>query len=143
MAVGVHKHGAARRYKLTVKFLIDECLSPALVNEAHATGSEAYHLAHIGRAGSSDRRIAAYAIARDLILVTNNASDFRRVYAAQDLHPGLVILIPNTGRETQIRLFGAVLSRLRTMPDLVNKGLEADLLDDGAIFVEYELLRKT
>jgi len=126
-----------------VRFLIDECLSPVLVNEAHAAGSEAYHLAHIGRAGSSDSRIAAYAIARDLILVTNNASDFRRLYAAKDLHPGLVILIPNRGRETQIRLFGAVLSRLLTMPDLVNRGLEVDLVDDGANFIEYELPRRT
>jgi predicted nuclease of predicted toxin-antitoxin system len=126
-----------------VKFLIDERLSPALVNEAHAAGSEAYHLAHIGRVGLSDSRIAAYAIARDLILMTNNASHFRRLYAARDLHPGLVILIPNTGRETQIRLFGAVLSRLRTMPDLVNRALEVDFVDDGATIIEYELPRRT
>jgi predicted nuclease of predicted toxin-antitoxin system len=121
------------------EFLIDECLSPALVGEAQASGSEAHHLAHIGGAGSPDRQVVAHALVGDLVLVTNNVADFRRLYAAQDLHPGLVILIPNTDRETQVRLFRAVLARLGTMRDLVNKGLEVDLADERITFVEYEL----
>jgi len=124
-----------------VRFLIDECLSPALVREAQASGSEAYHLAHMGRAGLADRQVVAYAVARDLTVVTNNAGDFRRLYAAQHLHPGLVILIPNADREAQVGLFRAALARLGTMRDLINKGLEVDLVDDRIIFVEYELPR--
>src|SRR5205085_9121425 len=114
---------------------------PALGREAQASGSEAYHLAHMGKAGSPDGQVVDYALAHDLILVTNNATDFRRFYAAQDVHPGLVILIPNVERETQARLFGAVVARLGPMRDFVNKGLEVDLADDRIIFVEYELPR--
>ena len=59
-----------------MRFLIDECLSPALVREAQASGSEAYHLAHMGRAGSPDGQVVDYALARDLVLVTNNQAIF-------------------------------------------------------------------
>jgi len=65
-------------------------------------GHEAYHLAHIGGAGAEDWQIVELALARDMILVTNNTSDFRSLYAAQELHPGLVILVPNVERETPI-----------------------------------------
>jgi predicted nuclease of predicted toxin-antitoxin system len=126
-----------------VRFLVDECLSPALVGEAQRFGHEAYHLAHLGRAGLPDRDIAALALARDMVLVTNNAGDFRGLYATLDLHPGLMILIPNAERSTQIRLFRAVLSRIAAVPDLVNKGLEVDLDDDRITLVEYELSRGT
>ena len=49
-----------------------------------------------------------YAGDGDFILVTNNASDFRQLYAAQPLHAGLIILIPST-RMMQQRLFKAAL----------------------------------
>jgi hypothetical protein len=35
-----------------------------------------------------------YARDGDFILVTNNASDFRRLYVAQLLHAGLIIVVP-------------------------------------------------
>jgi predicted nuclease of predicted toxin-antitoxin system len=124
-----------------VRLLIDECLSPALVREAQRSGSEAHHLAHLGKAGLEDREVVAFALARDMILVTNNASHFRRLYAAQELHPGLMILVPNTDRETQLRLLQAALVRLRAMRDLVNKALEMDFDGDSIIFDEYELSR--
>ena len=121
-----------------MRLLIDECLSPALVPLAQASGYEAYHLAHIGRAGFEDWQIVELALARDMVLVTNNASDFRRLYAAEELHPGLVILVPNVGRETQRRLFRAALSRLRRIGELVNKALEVRLRGSDVIFDEYE-----
>jgi len=40
---------------------------------------------------------------------TNNASDYRRLYAAEPLHVGVVILIPNVGRRLQQRLFRGAL----------------------------------
>lgn len=124
-----------------MRLLIDECLSPALVREAQVAGSEAYHVAHVGRAGLADWAVVALALERDLILVTNNASDFRRLYATQELHPGLVILIPNAEREAQLRLFRAALGRLRVIGDLVNKAMEIDLVPDGIGFAEYDLAR--
>ena len=125
-----------------MRFLIDECLSPALVRVAQESGHEVYHLAHLGRAGAKDWEIVALAITRDLVLVTNNASDFRRLYAAQELHPGLVILVPNMGREAQLRLFRAAVSRSGEIGDLVNKALEADLRGGDVIFSDYDLLRE-
>jgi predicted nuclease of predicted toxin-antitoxin system len=126
-----------------VRFLIDECLSPALVYLAQRLGHEAYHLAHIGRAGAEDWQIVELALARDMILVTNNASDFRSLYTAQELHPGLVILVPNVERETQLRLFRAALARLRGIGELVNKALDVRLRDDAAIFDEYDWPRES
>jgi predicted nuclease of predicted toxin-antitoxin system len=121
-----------------VRFLIDECVSPALVPLAEASGHEAYHLAHLGRTGSEDWQIVEFALTRDMVLVTNNASDFRRLYAVSELHPGLVILVPNVARETQLRLFRAALARLRVIGELVNKALEVHFRGDDVIFDEYE-----
>lgn len=80
------------RARRSLKFLIDECLSPTLVDEAHRLKLEAYHVAHVGQARSQDWRVASYALANDLILTTNNAADFRRLYARHDLHPGLLLI---------------------------------------------------
>jgi predicted nuclease of predicted toxin-antitoxin system len=110
-----------------VRFLIDECLSPALVDEAREAGFEAYHLVHIGGASWADWRIAAYAVARDSVLVTNNRTDFQALYAQQEMHPGLVIIVPSVGREQQIRLFQIALNRLTDLSDLINKVLEVHL----------------
>ena len=125
-----------------MRLLIDECLSPALVQLVQASGHEGYHLAHLGRAGAKDWQIVELALARDMILVTNNASDFRRLYASQELHPGLVILVPNVARETQLRLFRAALARLRGAGELVNKALEVRLRGDDVIVDDYEWPRE-
>lgn len=124
-----------------MRLLIDECLSPALVREAQRSGFEAYHLAHLGRAASKDWAVVAYALSADMVLVTNNASDFRRLYAAQQLHPGLVILVPNIGRETQLRLFREALARLRSLGELVNQALEIDVGGDRLIQRVYRLAK--
>ena len=72
-----------------MRFLIDECLSVDLVAVAGQCGHEARHVAHVGRAGWKDWNVARYASEGDFILVTNNASDFRQLYAAEPLHAGL------------------------------------------------------
>jgi predicted nuclease of predicted toxin-antitoxin system len=122
-----------------VRLLVDECLSPALVREARQFDIDAYHLLHVGRAASQDWEVVAYAVAHDMILVTNNASDFRRLYAAQELHPGLVILVPNVGREMQLQLFREALARLRDLGELVNRALEIDADEDALIQRVYQL----
>ena len=88
---------------------------------------EARHVAHVGRAGWKDWNVTRYARENDLILVTNNASDFRQLYAAEALHAGLVILLPNVGRDLQQRLFRAALDELATTGEPVNRVLEVDL----------------
>jgi hypothetical protein len=74
-----------------VRFLIDECLTVDLVSVAGQAGHDAQHVAHIGKAGWKDGNVVRYARDGDFVLVTNNASDFRRLYAAQPLYAGLVI----------------------------------------------------
>jgi predicted nuclease of predicted toxin-antitoxin system len=70
-----------------VRFLIDECLSVDLVTVAGESGHEARHVAHVGRAGWKDWNVTRYASDNDLILVTNNASDFRQIARAGGATP--------------------------------------------------------
>ena len=126
-----------------MRFLIDECLSVALVAVAANAGHEARHVAHIGRAGAKDRDVVRYAAAGDFVVVTNNAGDFRRLFAAQKLHAGLVILIPNVDRAMQCRLFVAALDQLAVFGEPVNQLLEVDLDGDDVTFALYDLPDKT
>lgn len=122
-----------------MRFLIDECLSVDLVAVASQAGHEAHHVAHVGKAGWKDWNVARHANAGDFVLVTNNASDFRRLYATQPLHAGLVIIIPNVNRATQQRLFLGALVELATLGDPVNRVLEIDIDGDDITFNLYDL----
>jgi predicted nuclease of predicted toxin-antitoxin system len=122
-----------------VRFLIDECLSVDLVAVAGQSGHEARHVAHVGRAGWKDWNVARYAGKGDFILVTNNASDFRQLYAMQPLHAGLVILIPAVNRVLQQRLFKAALDELAVIGEPVNRVLEVDLDGEEITLTLYEL----
>jgi predicted nuclease of predicted toxin-antitoxin system len=115
-----------------VRFLIDECLSVDLVTVAGEAGHEAQHIARIGRAGWKDWNVVRYARDGDFVLVTNNASDFRHLYAAQPLHAGLIVLIPAVNRAMQQRLFRAALDELAVIGEPVNRVLEIDL-DGGEV----------
>ena len=87
-----------------MRFLIDECLTVDLVTVAGQSGHEAQHVAHVGRAGWKDWNVVRYARDGDFVLVTNNASDFRELYATQPLHAGLVIVadgLPGTAQRLE------------------------------------------
>jgi predicted nuclease of predicted toxin-antitoxin system len=119
--------------------LIDECLSVYLVTVAGESGYEARHVAHVGRAGWKDWNVVRYACDGDFILVTNNASDFRQLYAAELLHAGLVSLIPVVDRVVQRQLFKAALDEFATVGEPVNRVLEVDL-DGGEVTLSlYDL----
>jgi predicted nuclease of predicted toxin-antitoxin system len=122
-----------------VRFLIDECLSVDLVTVAGESGHEAQHVAHVGRAGWKDWNVLRYAREYDFILVTNNASDFRQLYATQPLHAGLIILIPVVNRDVQRRLFKAALDELAVIGEPVNRVLEVDLDADEVTLTLYDL----
>ena len=122
-----------------MRFLIDECLSVDLVAVAGKSGHEARHVARIGRAGWKDWNVVRYASEGDFILVTNNASDFRQLYAAQPLHAGLVILIPVVNRMVQQRLFKAALDELAVIGEPLNRVLEVDLDGEEVTLTLYDL----
>lgn len=122
-----------------MRFLIDECLSIDLVLIASQAGHEAQHVARVGKAGWKDWNVARYASAGDFVLVTNNASDFRRLYAKQPVHAGLVIIIPNVNRAMQQRLFRGALAELAMLGEPINRVLEVDIDGDDMTFNLYDL----
>jgi predicted nuclease of predicted toxin-antitoxin system len=122
-----------------MRFLIDECLSIDLVLTANHAGHEAQHIARLGKAGWKDWNVAGYAAEGDFVLVTNNASDFRRLYAAHSLHAGLVIIVPSVNRLAQQQLFRGALDELARVGDPVNRVLEVDVEGDDVTFKLYDL----
>ena len=122
-----------------MRFLIDECLSIDLVSVASQAGHEAQHVARVGKAGWKDWNVARHAAEGDFVLVTNNASDFRRLYAAQPVHAGLVIIIPSVNRVKQQRLFRGALDELARIGEPVNRVLEVDIEGDEVTFTLYDL----
>jgi predicted nuclease of predicted toxin-antitoxin system len=122
-----------------MRFLIDECLTIDLVSVAEHAGHEAQHVARVGKAGWKDWNVARHAAEGDFIVVTNNASDFRRLYAVQPLHAGLVIIIPSVNRSTQQQLFRGALDALAQFGEPINQVLEVDIEDDEMAFRLYDL----
>jgi predicted nuclease of predicted toxin-antitoxin system len=117
-------------------FLIDECLSPDLVALAHSRGFDATHVVFRGLAGTADHDLMPIIRGEDFVFVTNNARDFIRLYARENIHPGLVIIVPGgITAEVQIRLFASVLDEIETMPDLVNRIVE--VYSDGTVEVRH------
>ena len=102
-------------------------------------GYEAHHVAHLGRAGWKDWDVVRHACEQDFVVVTNNATDFRALYAAQPLHAGLVIIIPSVNVTLQQQLFQGALEELAAIGEPVNRVLEVDLDGDVLTFELYEL----
>lgn len=73
------------------------------------------------------------------MLVTNNASDFRKLYAANPLHTGLIIIVPNVDRGLQQTLFRAALDTVASANDLVNRVLEVGIDGENVTLDLYDL----
>lgn len=113
-------------------FLIDENISPSLVEVGKARGILVQHVAHIGMGGSHDFEIAAHAVLNDMICVTNDRADYLRLYARQDVHPGLAIIMENVPTGEQVALFERLLDYLEGInDDLVSRVIE--IARDGSI----------
>lgn len=118
-----------------IRFLIDECVSPNLANEAKRRGYAAWHVNHRALDRTPDPLIFRRCLADDMILVTNNATDFRRIYASAELHPGLVIILPVAQREDQVRLFASALDWIEKQRDVVNMLIEVSSEGEVAVSV--------
>ena len=55
------------------------------------------HPRYFGGLGTPDRDVLKRCTEHDLVLVTENASDFRALIATRSIHPGLIVL-PCVGR---------------------------------------------
>jgi hypothetical protein len=126
-----------------LKFLIDECLSPKLVELAISRGFVASsHVVWIGKAGLKDWELKKIIVDDDWTFVTNNSADFRGPsdepgtagqYADVFLHAGLICLNSDTGmnQTIQVDLFASALDELGAESQLVNEVLEVDLNQNG------------
>ena len=121
-----------------VRFLIDECLHTSLVKVATDRFYEAYHVAHLGLSGLKDHELMSRVRDEDFTFVTNNAIDFRRLFGKEQIHPGLVIFVPNVVPIIQRALFASVLEYLGDR-DLVNRAIEINLSGDTAEIEDYEI----
>ena len=119
-----------------VKLLIDECLHTSLVKVATDRLYEAYHVAHLGMSGLKDHELMLRIRDEDFTLVTNNAIDFRRLFRKEQVHPGMVILVPNVPPAIQRVLLEAVLDYIGDR-DLVNRAIEITLSGDTSEIEEY------
>lgn len=121
-----------------MKFLIDECLHTSLVTVAQARDHEANHVSWLGLSGTTDWDLMPRIIEGDFVFVTNNAQDFRRLYRAEGLHAGLVIIIPQRPPAEQRQLFDTALDEIGSDPNaLINEALELDLEGDEVVLQRY------
>lgn len=119
---------------MSTAFLVDECLSLELVAQAQARGFHATHVVFRGMQGRPDRELVAAAVRESFALVTDNRKDFLRVYAGQELHAGLVVLVPGgLVSERQLRLFNLALDAIEKADDIVNHVVKVDI--DGTVTI--------
>jgi len=122
-----------------LRFLVDECLHKDLVKIAHAAGYEAYHVVDFGKAGAKDYQLREIIVKEEFVFVTNNAKDFKRLLEKTELHPGLVIVVPNVRPSIQDELLRSALDEIAKLPSLVNKVLEIWSNNDVRIYEMPEL----
>ena len=121
-----------------VRLLIDECLHTSLVKVATDRLYEAYHVAHLGMGGLKDHELMLRIRDENFTLVTNNAIDFRRLFQKEQIHPGLVIIVPNIVPPIQRELLEILLDYIGDR-DLVNRAVEITLSGDTAEIEEYDI----
>ncbi|MFG1287884.1 DUF5615 family PIN-like protein [Xanthobacter versatilis] len=122
-----------------MKFLIDECLHTSLVGVARAHGHQADHVAWLGLGGGTDWDLMPRIVAGDFTFVTNNARDFRKLYAKEAIHAGLVIIVPQVTPARQRALFDAVLEAIVAEEALVNEVIEIVEEVGEAVLYRYAL----
>ncbi|MBI1948133.1 MAG: DUF5615 family PIN-like protein [Deltaproteobacteria bacterium] len=125
---------------MTIAFLIDECLSPELSQQAHEAGFASTSMRDRGWAGLLDHEVVRKALDHDLVLVTRNARDFRGDPESGEggllrrvaVHPGLICLDSERDEgfdvAKQRELFAAALDEVQRVGDLVN--LVVDVLEE-------------
>jgi predicted nuclease of predicted toxin-antitoxin system len=111
-------------------FLVDENLTPVLAEMAQERGYHAMHATWVRLRGRRDHQVASYAVNNNMILVTNDMSDFRRIYRRRKLHPGIVFLaVMDSGimdRDAQTFMFEAALENVEE-DEPINEAVQAQL----------------
>ena len=84
-----------------MKLWFDEDLSPTLVQVANERGFEATCNRDSGVLGYKDPQLRPLVQGEGCVFVTNNGSDFRPMYAREEIHPGLVVMPGELARDRQ------------------------------------------
>ena len=131
-------------------FLIDENLSPELARLAQAHGLRALHVTWARLAGRPDYEVTAFAVSRDLILVTNNVDDFRKLYRRMEHHPGVMFLsvsdVDSMDRDAQRAMFEDGLKHAldnEPLNEAITVRLEVNVDGEWEIVVGRELLARS
>lgn len=139
-----------------MKLLIDECLSPSLVEVAVREGHpESSHVVWLGKAGWKDWELKPFILEGDWTFVTRNSVDFRGPahrpgtqgqYADVSLHAGLICVNGPVGMDAELQseLLEIALEEIGT-GELINGVLEVSLddLEGDVAIVRYDLPRGT
>ncbi|PZR75324.1 MAG: toxin-antitoxin system, toxin component, PIN family protein [Stutzerimonas stutzeri] len=122
-----------------MKFLIDECLHTSLVAVANEDGHDGYHVNWLGLSGEKDWDLMPRIVAGDYTFVTNNARDFRKLYSNEEIHAGLIIIVPQVVPALQRDLFELILQEIASGDELLNEVIEISIEDDEALLTRYSL----
>ena len=122
-----------------MRFLIDECLHTTLVAVAQTHGHECFHVNWLGLSGETDWNLMPRIIQESFTFVTNNARDFRKLYAREEVHAGLILIVPQVLPALQRELFEVALDNLPTDCDLLNEIIEVTIDDGAARITRYTL----
>jgi predicted nuclease of predicted toxin-antitoxin system len=80
-----------------VRLLLDEnCASRELQQRLRIAGHDVETTLEAPGAGVSDITIAAYASSERRVVVSKDTSDFARLYAARDEHPGVLLIFEDS-----------------------------------------------
>lgn len=113
--------------------LIDECLSRGLITVATRLGHTAQLTKEVRDLGeqASDQDIATFARRSNAIVVTVNASDFRKLAGGSKGHHGMILLPSVPGKEAAA-LFRAVLPVAEALFE-TNENTFVEIDEDGKI----------
>lgn len=96
-----------------MKLWFDEDLSPTLVQVANDLGYEATCNRDRGLLGIKDPDLRRIVQAEGYAFVNDNASDFRPMYARDEIHPGLIALPAGDSRAHQQELLRSAVAFIK------------------------------
>jgi hypothetical protein len=76
--------------------------------------------------------------AEDLTLVTNNARDFRRLFAREPIHAGLILILPQVPPARQRELLDIALTEIGAADLLVNEAIEINIQAGAVAISRFE-----
>ena len=103
---------------------------------AHDAGYACDHVNFLGLSGYKDWQLIDRIRESEYTFVTNNRVDFAVLYGREEIHPGLIIIVPNVVPRLQREVFRAALTHVGGR-ELLNTVLEVDLTDAGITCREF------